>query len=89
MRKDSVTPTILSPFNKRRRASTFSFGQFVKFAMVRLRIFLPSLHPSLSRMAGRELRFGTVSIYMATYIQYINHHVKLKLHITWEYLYFP
>ena len=34
--------------------------------MVRLRIFLPSRQASRSKIAGLELRFGIVSIYMAT-----------------------
>ena len=39
--------------------------------MVRLRTRLPSRQPSRRRMAGRELRLGTVSIYMATIIEHI------------------
>ena len=36
--------------------------------MVRLRTRLPSRQPSRRRMAGRELRLGTMSIYLVTLI---------------------
>ena len=40
------------------------------------RVFLPSRQPSRRRMAGRELRLGTVSMYMGAMIHHINHVVK-------------
>ena len=43
-------------------------GHLERLAMVRLRTRLPSRQPSRRRMAGRELRLGTVSMYMATSI---------------------
>src|SRR5580693_5733910 len=49
-----------------RSASMRASDHSVRLAKVRLRIFLPSRQPSRSKAAGRELRFGTISIYMAT-----------------------
>ena len=65
------------PLSTRRRDSTFSAGQSVRLASVRLRTRPPSRQPSRSRTAGRELRLGTVSTYMGTTISCTPGHVKL------------
>ena len=48
--------------------------------MVRLRTRLPSRQPSRRRMAGREFRLGTVSMYMATSIEHIPFQFNRKSH---------
>ncbi len=58
------------PLRTRRRESTFSAGQSVRLASVRLRTRSPSRQPSRRRTAGRELRLGTVSTYMGTRIMH-------------------
>src|SRR6266478_371409 len=50
--------------SKRRKVSIFSGGQSERLAKVRLRVLSPSRQPSRRRMAGGELRLGTVSMYM-------------------------
>ena len=42
----------------------FFLGQSERLARVRLRVLLPSRQPSRRRIAGGELRLGTVSMYM-------------------------
>src|SRR5262249_24892447 len=46
-----------------RSISTFGLGQCDRLASVRFRVLEPSRQPSRSRIAGGELRFGTVSMY--------------------------
>ena len=71
--KSSVgTGTSFSSVRRRRNNSTFSIGQPAKLAMVRLRISLPpSRRLSRSKTAGGELRLGTMSIYMVSYVYHI------------------
>ena len=57
-----------------RKAATFCAGQSVRFASVRLQTFLPSRQPARSKIAGREFRLGTISIYMGTCIAHIEHY---------------
>src|ERR1700730_15642849 len=53
------------PLSTARSASIWAAGQSVRLARVRLRVRRPSRQPSRRRIAGRELRLGTVSMYMA------------------------
>jgi hypothetical protein len=58
--------TAVPPRNKMRRPSTIEVGHWLRLATVRLRTLLPSRYDSRKRMAGGELRLGTMSMYMAT-----------------------
>src|SRR5438445_236325 len=68
VRKRSFGETSGSSRRSRRRVSILCLGQSERLASVRLRLFLPSRHPSRSRMAGGESRLGTISIYMGAII---------------------
>jgi hypothetical protein len=58
-------------------------GQAERLAMVRLTIRLPSRTDSRSRIAGRELRFGTMSMYMVHVYRKRQFTTSIWPHITW------
>ena len=60
----SSTGASALPLSTARIASACSIDNEERFAMVRLTIFLPSRMDSRRRIAGGDLRFGTMSIYM-------------------------
>ena len=66
------------PLSTWRSASTFSAGQSLRLASVCLRTRFPSRQPRRSRIAGRELRLGTVSMYMGTTVDDLSHVVNMK-----------
>ena len=68
MSKASSRPTRGSFLSTRRRASTLAFGHLERLAKVRFLTLPPSRQPSRRRMAGGELRLGTISIYMGMII---------------------
>ena len=86
VRKRSFGETSGSSRRSRRRVSTLCLGQSERLASVRLRVFLPSRHPSRSRMAGGESRLGTISIYMGAIIHTDTFMSSTLLIFTWEHI---
>ena len=60
----------LTPLSDWRRAAMASSGSFERLATVRFTTLPPTRLASRSRYAGRELRFGTVSMYMGILYHY-------------------
>ena len=80
MSKASSRPTNGSFLSTRRRASTFAFGHLERLARVRFLTLPPSRQPSRSRMAGGELRLGTVSMYMGMMVIQNPDEIKITKH---------
>ena len=57
--------TSVSPRKMRRTASIAAGGRCDRLASVRLRVVVPSRCDSRNKIAGGEVRLGSVSIYMA------------------------
>ena len=83
MAKASSGATRVWFLSTRRRASILAGGHLERLAMVRFLTFPPSRQPSRRRMAGGELRLGTVSMYMVTDLPDISCNVQRNILVTW------
>jgi hypothetical protein len=85
--KISSTAATGWPLKTARIASACAIDNDDRLAMVRLMILRPSRIDSRSKMAGGELRFGTISMYMDASIEYRHRFTSAWRAFTWVLLY--